>query len=126
MQIAERSSREPLWGGSRQCSTNVSEAEYTCYGLGLEDQGRLLGRGRGGGQIIGATYILLNELCINQAGSGDQLVRIKVNQLVAGLLQGEGRGGRAQAEQTELWLRAVTGAPGLFPAHLEQCLKCQH
>lgn len=44
-----------------------------------------VGKGRGEGQITGATYILLDELRINQAGSRDQLVGIKVDQVVAGL-----------------------------------------
>lgn len=58
---------------------NVAQtvSEYNCNGL--------VGKGRGEGQIIGATYILLNELRINQAGSRDQLVGIKVHQVVAGL-----------------------------------------
>lgn len=36
-------------------------------------------------KIIGATYILLDELCIHQAGSRDHLISIKVDQVVAGL-----------------------------------------
>lgn len=68
----------------------VSEAEYTCHWLALGDQGRLLGRGRREGQIIGATYILLDELRVNQAGSRDQLIGIKVNQVVAGLCREKG------------------------------------
>lgn len=77
---------QPPWASDRECSSScVSEVEYTCHGPGLGDQGRLLGGRSEGGQIIRVTYILLDELSINYAGSGDQLISIKVDKVVAGL-----------------------------------------
>lgn len=71
---------------------NIAQAvslklNYTCHGLGLGDRRRPLGGRREGGQIIRVTYILLDELSVNYAGSGDQLLGIEVNEVVAGLCQ---------------------------------------
>lgn len=82
----------------------------------MENPRGLLGRGR---QIIRATYIFLDELSIHQAGSRDQHVGVKVNEVVAGLCQERKPGGSrspwAQAAAcyfpgTRPLLTAVTGA----------------
>lgn len=53
----------------------------------MGDWGRPLGGRREERQIIKVTYILLDELSVNYAGSGDQLIGIEVNEVVAGLCQ---------------------------------------
>lgn len=84
-------------------------------GLGSENQRRLLGGGGGGRQIIRATYILLDELSIHQAGSRDQHVSIKVNEVVAGLCQERKPGGSRSP-----WVQATAshfqGRRSLLPA----------
>lgn len=60
--------------------------------------------------IVGATYILLDELRVSHAGSRDELIGVEVHQAVAGLC---GEGGRARAEGAKPV--AVTGATGAFP-----------
>ena len=100
----------------------------------MGDRGRPLGGRREGRQIIKATYILLDELSVNYAGSGDQLVGIEVNEVVAGLCRKKVGGSRSP------WAQAGTGSdpllqgdeaaalgshlgpPNLFSTSLAQCL----
>lgn len=120
---------------SKEPDTNcVSEAGYACrvLGLGLGNQRRLLGGGR---QIIGATYISLDELSVNQAGSRDQHISIKVNEVVAGLCRerklGRSRSPWAQAAASRFkgqggcpW--QSLGPPDLSPTSPAQCLIFHH
>lgn len=98
---------------------NIAQAmslklNYTCHGLGLGDQRRLLGGRREGGQIIRVTYILLDELSVSYAGSGDQLVGIEVNEVVAGLCRKKVGGSRSTWAQAAT--RCFTGMRPLLTA----------
>lgn len=56
-----------------------------------------------------ATYILLDELSVNQAGSRDQHVSVKVDEAVAGL---RGKRSREEAGLLHRWLPAASRARG--------------